>query len=404
MSAGKRCLLVVDDEDDFRLLFRHHFQKRGYHVLEAGDGVAALEVFATRGAEIDLVVTDIRMPKMNGEQLIRELRARRRFLPIVGVTGQADLHGKLAFLDEGAYYYLDKPVEHWGIVERLIDNAIRLHLHEEEIELNRQKEREIARLLRAYILKSPRYDELRPQRPRAHHHLALEIAIEPVEIAKPSGDYVEWFERDPDEVVFYVADASGHNDLVASFTACLSNMVLHRCHHGFRPSVDQIIFLIDQALDQLRAAGALSAARYLTFFIGCIDLTTGVMTYVNAGHPEALLFRAAAGDGRRVETLRSTCQSVGHLALFQQEIKAAAIELRPGDLLFIYTDGASDLLDDHIDPRSGIKRLITTIEPWADAPAATLVAEIKRELFAHAGPSGLPDDTTLLAIRVNPPA
>lgn len=401
MTDAARGLMVVDDEEDFRLLLRNHFRKRGYRVLEAADGVEALEIFERHGAEIDLVVTDIRMPRMNGEQLIKALRRLRRYLPIIGVTGQADLHGKLAFLDEGAYYYLDKPVEHWAIVDRLVDNAIRLHHHEEALMLSRQKESEIARLLRAYVLEGP--VPVGPREPSPEQRWELDIAIEPVEASGdhlPSGDYVEWFERDGDEVIFYVADASGHSDLVSSFTACLSNMVLHRCHHGGRPAVDEIIHYIDRALDQLRSAGALSSARYLTFFIGCVSLRTGELSYVNAGHPEAFLLRAGNGGEARFESLPSTCQPVGHLSLFNQEIRVARRQLADGDLLFVYTDGASEMLEDGEDPSSGGRHLRAVIEPLQDAPARQVVDAVKGYLERHAGEEGFADDTTLLAVRV----
>ncbi len=394
-----RCLLVVDDEADFRALFRRHFRRRGYEVLEAADGVAALELFERHAATIDLVATDILMPRMRGEELIKKLRHRRRYLPILGVTGQADLRGKLAFLDGGAYYYLEKPVEHWAIVERLVENAIHLHHYEEQVHVKREKEREIARLLRAYILEGPLHDHGAGLGTDARR-FELEIAMEPIEIAWPGGDYVEWFDRGGDEVVFYVADASGHNDLVSSFTSCLASMVLHRCHHGLRPSVDRIIRFIDQALDQLRAAGALDVSRHLTFFIGCVDLASGELTYVNAGHPEAFLLRDGSSEAAAVERLPSTCPPVGYLSMARQEIGVGRLALHPGDLLFVYTDGACEPLEKSGDPQSGSERLLAAVRPRLGRPAAEVVAGVREFLVEQVGPEGFEDDTTLMAIRV----
>lgn len=401
MTEESRCLMVVDDEEDFRKLFGRHFRKRGYEVIEAADGVEAIERFTERSHDIDLVVTDIRMPNMDGRELIRELRKRRRFLPIIGITGQADLQETLAFLDDGAYYYLDKPLPHWSIVDRLVDNAVQLHHREEEVQLSREKEREIARLLRSYILKGP-IPQDRDEAPSPDRRFALDIAIEPIEIAQPSGDYVEWFERDGDEVIFYVADASGHNDLVSSFTACLSNMVLHRCHHGTRPSVDRIIMLIDQALDELRSAGALGTNKFLTFFIGCINLVTGGMSYVNAGHPDAFLVRphASGSEPASVHRLKTTCRPVGHISLFNQNIEVGSQRLRTRDLLFIYTDGASETLESVGGWVSGINRLETVVREVGNEPAREVVDRIAAYLRQQVGPEGFEDDTTLMAIRI----
>ena len=74
-------ILVVDDEKDFRDLLRFHFEDLGYLVLEAGDGQEALDIFAERRREIDLVITDIRMPRLDGERLIQELRRRDPISP-----------------------------------------------------------------------------------------------------------------------------------------------------------------------------------------------------------------------------------------------------------------------------------------------------------------------------------
>ena len=387
------CVLVVDDEKDFRFLFSRHFRKRGYEVLEAGDGVEALEIFERRGSDIDLVVSDIRMPRMDGRELIHTLRQRSRHLPILGITGQDDLKQTLALLDKGAYYYIEKPVDHWTPVERLVKNAIHLHHRERELEHQRGMEQDIARLLREYILQFPAGGCEVPGVPGG---IGLEIACEPVEIAQPSGDWAEWFVRGEGEVLFYVADASGHNNLVASFVACLANMVLHRSHHGHRPGVDELVQKIDAALDSLRRANALDASRYLTFFIGCINQESGELTYVNAGHPEALL-RSASGQ---VHRLAATSRPVGHLSLFQFPVNLGRTTLASGDLLLLYTDGAVDVLADG-DTMAGIGRLAAELEAVGEASAGETVARLVEVVRGAAG-GEFEDDTTLMALRAVP--
>ena len=403
-DSEKYTLLIVDDEPDFRLLFKRHFRRLGYDVLAAEDGQEALEMFEAQPRTIDLVISDIRMPRMDGGQLIRELRRRRKYLPIIGITGEDDLKETLAFLDSGAYYYVEKPVEHWAIVERLVANAIHLHHREEELERKREKEWEIARLLRTYVLQSP----IAGNRLGAHPDriLELQLACEPIEIAHPSGDYAEWFERRSGDVVFYIADASGHNDLVASFTACLSSMVLHRSHHrvdreGSEPNAVEIIEAIDGALDQLRVAEALGDQRYLTFFLGIIDLLSGSLTYVNAGHQDALLIRRSEDGGVSCERLASTCQSVGHLSRWKFPVVAETRQLEPGDLLFLFTDGASELLGDG-SAGAGIAALGTLLSEERFNNPQEAVDRVVRALEEHLDGGSFEDDTTLMAVRVEP--
>lgn len=403
-DSRKHTLLIVDDEADFRLLFKRHFRRLGYDVLAAEDGQDALEMFETQPRAIDLVISDIRMPRMDGSRLIRELRRRRQHLPIIGITGEDDLKETLAFLDSGAYYYVEKPVEHWAIVERLVANAIHLHHREEELEGKRQKEREIARLLRSYVLQSP----IAGNRLGAHPErtLELQLACEPIEISHPSGDYAEWFERRSGDVVFYIADASGHNDLVASFTACLSSMVLHRSHHrvdreGSEPGAVEIIEAIDGALDQLRVAEALGDQRYLTFFLGIIDLLSGTLTYVNAGHQDALWIRRGQDGKLSFERLASTCQSVGHLSRWKFPVVAETRQMEPDDLLFLFTDGASELLGDG-SASDGIAALGSMLTQRSFASPKDAVDVVVHALETYLDGGSFEDDTTLMAVRVEP--
>lgn len=398
MSEGLFHLLIVDDEADFRRVLADHFEDLGYRITQAGDGQEALERFESDARKADLVLTDIRMPRLGGEELIAELRRRRPYLPIIGVTGHADLKGKLSLLDRGAYYFLDKPLPQWPIVDRLIENAIRLHRHEEQLHAARAKEREIARLLRTY---ASRRSVHRPGWPRSGPASAidLEIELEMVETDSPGGDYVEWFRRSPDEVLFYVADASGHDDLLSSFMTCLASMVLHRSHHGEPPTVDRLITALDHALAELREAGALGPERFLTFFIGLVDLRTGELSYVNAGHPDALLLSQDRDGHWEQRALASNCRPVGFL--FDYVPAADRVTLVPGDLLFLYTDGASELLEEGAATDVGIARLAQAVLPLAGEPVAKVVEGVSAYLHAKLGGRGFPDDTTLMAIRVH---
>ena len=82
----KTCVLLVDDEPALRMLFAASLRRDGYHVVEAGDGEEAVE--AARMAErVDLVITDIRMPKMDGIKMANALREVQPELRIVFVTG-----------------------------------------------------------------------------------------------------------------------------------------------------------------------------------------------------------------------------------------------------------------------------------------------------------------------------
>ena len=86
-------ILVVDDEPDERFLLRRMFEREGYEVLDASDGAAALAI--VRESRPDLILTDMMMPVMDGQELIRRLRSdpATAAIPILASTGDPGLAG-----------------------------------------------------------------------------------------------------------------------------------------------------------------------------------------------------------------------------------------------------------------------------------------------------------------------
>jgi CheY-like chemotaxis protein len=113
-------ILIVDDDPAQRTLLGLCFLHFGHSIVVAGEGAAALARLAAQ--PVDLVITDLRMPVLDGLALLRQARAAGwRDLPIIVVTGQAD--ARAAALAAGATAFLIKPVpmpELRALVERLL--------------------------------------------------------------------------------------------------------------------------------------------------------------------------------------------------------------------------------------------------------------------------------------------
>ena len=103
-------ILVVDDESRMRKLVRDFLVKKDFEVLEAGDGEEALDVFYNE-KNIALVILDVMMPKLNGFQVARQVRADRCATPILMLTARSDIEDRIQGLNAGADYYLTKPFD-----------------------------------------------------------------------------------------------------------------------------------------------------------------------------------------------------------------------------------------------------------------------------------------------------
>src|SRR6478672_12650374 len=99
-------ILLVDDEDSIQKLLTYPLERDGYRVVQARDGEEALQRFADE--EVDLVVLDIMLPKVDGLEVCKRLRARSA-VPIVMLTARDDELDKVVGLELGADAYITKP-------------------------------------------------------------------------------------------------------------------------------------------------------------------------------------------------------------------------------------------------------------------------------------------------------
>jgi len=108
--TGEGTILLVEDEEGLRALNARGLASRGYTVLEAGNGVEAIEVLEKYDGKVDLVVSDVVMPEMDGPTLLRELRSRDPGLKIIFVSGYAeDAFQKHLPADGQQFAFLAKP-------------------------------------------------------------------------------------------------------------------------------------------------------------------------------------------------------------------------------------------------------------------------------------------------------
>jgi DNA-binding response OmpR family regulator len=104
---GTNHILVVDDESDVRDLLRKFLTRRGYEVRTAGDGEAAIE--AIRETHPDIVLLDIRLPKLDGLSVLQRLRDESDNVAVITMSGNADEDTARKSLELGAADFITKP-------------------------------------------------------------------------------------------------------------------------------------------------------------------------------------------------------------------------------------------------------------------------------------------------------
>jgi CheY-like chemotaxis protein len=117
-------ILVVDDDPAIRALISLILQAHGYTSIEARDGEQALELL-DRTPDVNLMLLDLRMPRMNGLELLAELRARAKLdsLPVVAFSG--DGNAAREAIEAGARAVLIKPIEASRLLDAVRDQGLR---------------------------------------------------------------------------------------------------------------------------------------------------------------------------------------------------------------------------------------------------------------------------------------
>ena len=110
-------ILVVDDESRMRKLVKDFLEREGFEVLEAGDGMEAMEIFYEE-KEIALIILDVMMPKMNGWEVCREIRESSK-VPIIMLTAKSDESDELMGFELGVDEYISKPFSPKILVARV---------------------------------------------------------------------------------------------------------------------------------------------------------------------------------------------------------------------------------------------------------------------------------------------
>ncbi len=121
--GGTETVLLAEDEEMLRHLATATLEARGYRVIAVADGVEALEVFEARLREIDLLVSDLGMPRLGGRETVRRALALRPGLPVIIVSGHFDPDEKATLAADGVGSFLQKPY-HMDELLRIVREAI----------------------------------------------------------------------------------------------------------------------------------------------------------------------------------------------------------------------------------------------------------------------------------------
>ncbi|HXH27509.1 MAG TPA: fused response regulator/phosphatase [Candidatus Polarisedimenticolia bacterium] len=372
MTTGHERILVVDDEPAMLRTVSRILSPR-YDVQGFSDGAQALASF--RATPYDLAIIDVRMPGMDGFELMREIKKVNPRIEVILVTGSVtDLDEKLIrSIEERAFYLITKPFSR-PVLTSLVGWSLEMQRLEEERD-------GLIRRLTEDLERARRYQQALLPRGLPRSFGPVRVASAYLSCEAVGGDLFDVVPLPDDRLMLMVADVAGHG--VAA--ALLTGMVKTSLGRSFQEGLG----LASTAKAVQETLLPLGPQRVVTLFIGIVDVGGRTLQYLNAGHPPALLW----GSGRETRLLGATTPLLSYnLAI--QEAPEATVAFGPGDRLGLYSDGLYEVLDPSGN-EFGRDRLLRSMAA-ATGPIEAGVEALMRETREHAAGRPPADDLTLL--------
>ncbi|MCO2831057.1 response regulator [Pseudomonas aeruginosa] len=392
MHKVSATLLIIDDDEVVRESLAAYLEDSNFKVLQALNGLQGLQIFESE--QPDLVICDLRMPQIDGLELIRRIRQTASETPIIVLSGAGVMSDAVEALRLGAADYLIKPLEDLAVLEHSVRRALDRAYLRVENQRYRDKLEAANRELQA-SLNLLQEDQNAGRQVQMNMLPVTPWSIEGLEFSHRiipslylSGDFVDYFRVDERRVAFYLADVSGHGASSAFVTVLLKFMTTRLLYESrrngtlpeFKPS--EVLAHINRGLINTKLG------KHVTMLGGVIDLEKNSLTYSIGGHlPLPVLF---------VEGQASYLEGCGlPVGLFDDATyDDRVMELPPSFSLSLFSDGILDVL-----PGATLKEKEASLPEQVAAAGGTL--DGLRQVFGLANLAEMPDDIALLVLSRN---
>ena len=387
MSESKQKILIVDDER-LNINVLHDLLKNDYKTMAAISGKQALKA-AESANPPDLILLDIMMPEMDGYEVCRTLKLndKTKDIPIIFVTAMGQTSDETKGLEYGAVDYLTKPIS-GPIVHARVKAHLELKQQRDELKsaynlIEAQKMRMEDELLVGRDIQMSMVPQVFPPFPD-RKEFGLHAKLHPAR--EVGGDFYDYFLIDNDHLCLSIGDVSGKGVPAALFMAVTRTLLKARASEDL--STASIITRVNDELNRDN-----KKFMFVTLFTAVFEISTGKLTYTNAGHNPSIIRR---NNGETI--LLDAFHGPVAAALPELAYKEDVVFLNKGDMLFIYTDGLTDARnsDKEFYTQDRLEGLLAA--EGAD-DAEIVVEKVFSEIIQFEGTAEQFDDITLMALH-----
>ena len=333
-------LLLIDDDAAVRRSFSVYLEDSGYSIIEAPNGAKGVALFESE--QPDLVLCDLRMPDVDGLDVIRQVAAKDSSTPIIVISGYGEVGDAVQALRLGAADYLMKPIKNLEVLEHSVRRSL------QQANLLAENEKYSAELERSNLQLRHSLDLLRMDQQAGRLVQTRLLPDTPVQLdgfnfqhkivpsLYLSGDFVDYWKTTDGKLVFYIADVSGHGASSAFVTVLLKYMARDVTNRLLKKtgavSMSAVLVGLNKELSQA------NLQKHVTAFFGMIDPLANTLSYASAGHyPMPII-----GSNQKYTLLEAKSFPIG----IQASATYEEIEVSLGEnfTINLFSDGVLDLL------------------------------------------------------------
>jgi sigma-B regulation protein RsbU (phosphoserine phosphatase) len=401
-------LLIVDDDKAARSSLSRDLQQLHHEVRSAADGSEAWKILQQE--HISLVITDWRMPQMDGLELCRRIRSGDlpKYVYVILMTTKDDKDALIAGMEAGADDFVVKPFSKGELHARLKAGERILKLQRVLAQRNEELSESNKKLSQAYsVIKMDLEAGAKIQSSLLPESASTIYGVQFDSIFLPStfvaGDIFNYFRLDEHHIGFYVLDVAGHGIPSAMLSVTLSKALSPTNHQEcvlkqFVPVPDPPYYRI---ISPARAVQVLNqrfqadddTMQYFTMVYGLFDTRDGRVAITQAGHPPPILLQ----KGANATLVGTGGYPVGMLPDVDYEKEEFTVN--KGDRLILYSDGITECTNSN-QVQFSVERLIDILEKGRNLPLRKLMESIEEGLRLWRENDDFEDDMTLLAIEI----
>ena len=375
-------ILVVDDEVDLEPLMlqrmRRHIRSGQYSFVFAHNGLEALDRLREE-ADIDMVLSDINMPQMDGLTLLEQIPKVDPNIRSVIISAYGDMKNIRTAMNRGAFDFVTKPLDFDDLqitIERTVTHLIewRDALSSRDKLVMLQNELDVATKMQQSILPTKF-----PSGPDYRSFASMEPA------RNVGGDFYDVIPLENGRIGLTIADVSGKGVPAALFMMSSRTLLKGAAIGNHEPG------------DVLREVNNLlvednETMMFVTLFYALYDPHSGLLTYANGGH-NAPLIRHADGSS----TLLPLTGGIALGVIDGIEYEQAEVRLERGETLILYTDGVTEAMNE-AEEEFGLDRLAAVLTSHPSNDPEEVNGAIFEAVRAFAGDAPQSDDITCLTL------